>query len=114
MANITFNFDIFYNWYNNYYNNSRIIENIPNIVYFKFEHNGKLSCRLDGFKRLKYLSDTYGNYLNILNKDSIPFKLYNSIFINRMNNSGWLLFVFPRMDNLQLLLIVFIFYYVLR
>jgi hypothetical protein len=89
MADIIFNYEEFYGWYNKYYNDNdeKVIEKLTNLYYFKFERNGTLSRQLDGFKRLIYLSEKYGNYLNVLNKHPPPFKRYNSIFINRMTNS---------------------------
>jgi hypothetical protein len=98
MADIKFNYDIFYNWYDKSFNDSTIFTNDINIDYFKFDTNGQLSRRLNAFKAFNFLTLKYSLYLNNLSKNSSHNRI-PKIYINKMTTSKWLLFVFPRIDS---------------
>ena len=75
MANIIFNYENFYNWYDVNLKNTTIFENAKTIFYYKFKHG--ISENMDVFKKFIYLSEKYGNYLNVLNKSPSDTPLFH-------------------------------------
>ena len=100
MDDITFNFDTFYDWYDINLKNASIFLNGVNIEYYKFEPNGSRSRMINAFKEFKYMNDKYGEKLNELN-DSPKYERFKKIYVNRITNSQWIIFAFPRRDKLN-------------